>query len=86
LWFGAPLLPIFLFYMALAGAVLRGVALYIQRRKPFATPAQGGWIDQIQNGQSKIPYGVAITFGMVVAFIYAGYVSSNVMSSFITSP
>jgi prepilin peptidase CpaA len=85
LWIGAKTLPVFLFFMTLAGAGLAVVALILQRRKPFTAPRAGGWVDQVQGGASKVPYGIAITTGMVIAFIYAGYFSPDVMSSFLVT-
>lgn len=83
LWIGVKYLPIFLFFMTLFGGLLGAVTLVIKKKKPFATPMKGGWIDQAQNGADKVPYGVAITFGMLIAFIYAGYFSPEVLSSFL---
>ncbi len=85
LWLGVADMPIFLFYMTLCGAGLGAAALYMQRKKPFKSALAGGWVDQVQGGASKVPYGVAITFGMVIAFWYAGYFSSDVMQSFLPS-
>ncbi len=82
-WITAQYLPIFLFFMTLAGGLLGAAALYIKRRKPFEAPAEGGWIAQVQEGADKVPYGVAIAFGMFIAFVYAGYFSPDVLSSFV---
>ncbi len=85
-WIGAKYLTIFLFFMTLGGGVLGIIALYIKRKKPFKSPREGSWAAQVQSGADKVPYGVAITFGMVIAFIYAGYFSPDVLSSFIDVP
>lgn len=85
LWVSVPHLPIFIFYMTLGGAVLGAAALYIRKHKPVKAPIKGGWIDQVQGGASKVPYGVAITFGMVIAFLSTGYFSADVMSSFLSA-
>ncbi len=82
-WIGAKYLTIFLFFMTLGGGLLGIVALYIKRKKPFKNPKEGSWAAQVQSGVDKVPYGVAITFGMVIAFVYAGYFSPDVLSSFI---
>ncbi|MDH5722034.1 MAG: prepilin peptidase [Alphaproteobacteria bacterium] len=83
LWFSARDLPVFIVYMACAGGVLALASLVIQRKKPFAAPAQGSWIEQVQGGASKVPYGVAIAIGMGFAFVKAGYFSTSVLSSFL---
>lgn len=83
LWIGAQYLPIFLFFMSLAGAGLGAFALYAQKKKPFENPAAGSWIAQVQGGASKVPYGIAIAFGMLIAFAYAGYFSTDVMAKFL---
>lgn len=85
LWFGMKSLMVFLFYMALSGGVLGIVALYIKRKKPFKKPVEGSWVAQVQGGADKVPYGVAISFGMFVAFIQAGYFSSEVLGTFVAS-
>ena len=82
-WVGVKYVPVFLFFMTLGGGLLGAVALYIKRRKPFLSPADGSWIAQVQGGADKVPYGVAITFGMIVAFVYAGYFSPVLLSSFV---
>ena len=83
LWINVKYLPIFLFFMTVFGGLLGVVALILKKHKPFAEPIAGGWIEQVQGGASKVPYGVAISFGMLIAFIYAGYFSPAVLSSFV---
>ncbi len=85
IWIGAAALPAYLFYMTFFGGVLGAVALYIKKKKPFKEPLAGSWVDQVQNGKDKIPYGVAITFGMVIAFCYAGYFSAEALSVFVAA-
>ncbi len=82
-WVGAQFLPIFLFYMTLCGGLLGGVALYIKKYKPFDSPAEGSWIAQVQSGKDKVPYGIAICFGLTLAFFYSEYFSADILSSFI---
>ncbi len=82
-WIGAKYLSVFLFFMTVGGGLLGIAALYIKRKKPFKSPKEGGWVAQVQSGADKVPYGVAITFGMVIAFIHAGYFSPDILSSFI---
>ncbi len=83
LWIGVKLLPIFLFYMTLCGGVLGVVALCIKKYKPIDSPREGSWIAQVQSGKDKVPYGIAICFGLALAFFYSGYFSSDTLSSFL---
>lgn len=84
LWVTVRDLPAFIFYMTIMGAVLGLVSLYLRKNKPFANPQIGGWIEQVQGGASKVPYGVAITFGMIIAFIQAGYFSPDSLAAFVS--
>ncbi len=83
IWIGARYLPIFLFFMTLGGGLLGVAALYIKRKKPFKSPKEGSWVAQVQDGADKVPYGVAIAFGMIIAFSYAGYFSPDMFYSFL---
>ena len=83
-WVGVKYVPVFLFFMVISGGLLGVAALIIKRKKPFKNPIEGSWVAQVQGGADKVPYGVAITFGMVVAFIYSGYFSSGVLASFMS--
>lgn len=83
LWISVKFLPIFLFYMTLCGGVLGLVALYIKKHKPFDSPAEGSWIAQVQSGKDKVPYGIAICFGLFIAFLYSAYFSASTLSSFL---
>ncbi len=83
LWMGAVHLITFLFFMTLCGAALSLFALYVKKKKPFQNPKEGSWISQVQAGKEKVPYGVAIAFGTLVAFAYAEYFSADVLSSFL---
>lgn len=85
LWVSLRDLPAFIFYMTIMGALLGVAALVMRRRKPFANAMAGGWVDQVQNGASKVPYGIAISFGMIIAFVQAGYFSPDVLSHFVAS-
>lgn len=82
-WTGLRGLMPFLFYMAVIGAVLGGAALLLRRYKPVAAPSAGGWIARVQQGESKVPYGVAITAGMLAAFIKIGYLSIDTLAAFL---
>ncbi len=83
LWVGVKFLPIFLFYMTLCGGVLGLLALYIKHNKPFESPTPGGWVEKVQTGADKVPYGVAIFCGLLAAFLYAEYFSPDILASFL---
>ncbi len=82
-WVSLKYLPIYLFFMTLFGSVLGFVALYLKNKKPFKSPLEGSWIAQVQGGASKVPYGIAIAVGLFVSFIHTGYLSTNVLASFL---
>ncbi len=82
-WISLKYLPIFLFFMTLFGGLLGVVSLYIKRKKPFKAPAENSWIAQVQGGADKVPYGVAISFGMLIAFMHMGYFSPDMLASFV---
>ena len=75
LWVGLGGLVPFLFYMSLAGGVIAAASLYIQKKKPFHSPPDGGWIDMAQKGSGNVPYGIAIALGALVSFVYLGFFS-----------
>lgn len=83
IWVSAKYLPIYLFFMTLFGSVLGIVALYLKNKKPFKSPTDGSWIAQVQNGASKVPYGIAIAVGLAVSFLHTGYLTTDVLSSFL---
>ncbi len=82
-WVSLKYLPIYLFFMTLFGSVLGFVALYLKNKKPFKSPADGSWIAQVQGGASKVPYGIAIAVGLLVSFMHTGYLSVDVLTSFL---
>ncbi len=82
-WVSLKYLPIYLFFMTLFGSVLGFVALYLKNKKPFKSPVDGSWIAQVQGGASKVPYGIAIAVGLFVSFLHTGYLSTNVLASFL---
>jgi len=69
LWLGFKGVAAFVFSMALAGGILGVVGLWIIKKKPFASPRIGGWVDQLQNGRNAVPYGIAICIGTIVGFL-----------------
>jgi prepilin peptidase CpaA len=81
LWVGLPgLMP---FYMAVFGGVLALAALALKKWKPVKAPVKGGWVERVQAGESKVPYGIAIVFGALASFVKIGYFSPEVISSFV---
>lgn len=84
LWTGLGGLMAFIFYMALIGGVLGLVGLYIRKYKPFKIPQTDGWVDRLQKGESKVPYGVAIVGGVLASFVKIGYFSGDVLASFLS--
>lgn len=75
LWVGVGGLAPYLFYMAVVGALLGLATKIIHVRKPFKNPSPGGWIAKSQNGELGVPYGIAICFGLIVAFYQLDYFS-----------
>lgn len=80
LWTGIRGFACLLFYTALAGAVLGIAAIYIKRRKPFRNPREGSWLARLQAGENKVPYGIPIAIGAIVAFVQLGYLSPATLS------
>src|SRR4051812_12848476 len=74
LWAGLRGLMPFIFVMALVGGVLGVMALGLKKKKLFANPKPGSWIEQTQSGVSAVPYGVAISLGSWAAFFHTGLI------------
>ncbi len=83
LWMGVPGLLPFLFYMALLGGALGVAALVLRKWKPVKSPAKDSWVDQVQGGASKVPYGIAIVFGAICGFVQNGYADPSFLSQFL---
>ena len=71
-------LPSLLFWMAFFGGLLAFSAIVIKRNNlfkhiPECLKAKGSWLYQIENGRNAVPYGVAIFFGLIVAYGQMGY-------------
>jgi prepilin peptidase CpaA len=73
LWLGLSGLIPFLFYMSLAGGVLAGITLYLNKHSKFPNALEGSWFFTAQKGDQRLPYGMAIGFGAVMAFFMNGY-------------
>lgn len=84
-WVGLHGIMIFLFYMAAAGGILGILSLVFRKWKPFRAPPEGSWIDQVQAGESKVPYGIAIMLGGLASFVKLGYFGKDILGSFVLS-
>ncbi len=87
LWLGWGGMVPFLFYMALMGGILAGVSIFLKKKKPLKQPLpvpfQNTWLESAQSGTNKVPYGIAIAVGALVAFIFNGYFSPDKWSDMI---
>lgn len=82
-WVGLQGLMPMLFYMAIVGGLLGAVTLLLGRFKPLKTTPAGSWLEKAQNGEKKIPYGIAIFIGALMAFLHNGYISIEGLQSFL---
>jgi len=73
IWMGFAAIPAFVVYTSLFGGVLGVAAILIRKYKPIKSPEKGSWIDQVQNGAGKVPYGIAIVLGALASFVKIGY-------------
>ncbi len=85
LWFGLKGLPIFIFYTAFLGGVLGLAALVLRQWKPIKSPAEGSWIARVQDGESKVPYGIPIAGGALLSFFLLDFVSPENLMQFFTT-
>lgn len=65
-WVGLSGVVDLIFYMSLCGGVLALVALGVKYLKPFKNAPEQSWVAQLQRGQSKIAYGIAIVFSAFI--------------------
>lgn len=84
-WVGMQGFAAYLFYTVMAGGVLALAALYMKKNKPFKDPPAGSWPAQVQEGKSKVPYGIAIAFGALVSFVQLGYLGPERLSVYRSS-
>jgi len=83
IWMGFSGVPAFLVYTSIFGGVLGLVALYLKKYKPVREPLKDSWIDQVQSGAGKVPYGIAITLGALASFAKIGYFSIDTFRIFL---
>ena len=83
LWAGlVGLLPL-VFYMALSGGVLGLLTIFIRKSKPFKAPREGSWIARVQAGENRVPYGIPIGVGALVAFLQLDYIDTATLGAFL---
>lgn len=87
LWLSVhPDLMMFVFYTSLIGGVMGLVTLALQRIKPFKTPTAGTWIAAAQEGQNRIPYGLALALGFVLTLAALGYFNITEIINVVENP
>lgn len=77
LWVGLGGIAPFLFFMSITGGLLGLTTIFLNKNKPVKKPKKDSWIAKAQKGKRDVPYGIAITTGAVIAFIYAGYITPS---------
>ncbi len=75
IWIAAKGVMVFVFWMAVAGGVIGVLTLWMKKKKPFRNPPEGSWMAAAQKGESKIPYGIAISFGAWIALWHSGLIT-----------
>jgi prepilin peptidase CpaA len=83
LWLGIGGLVPFLFYMSVGGGLLAAATLYLKKKPFVTTPPEGSWLDTSQKGENRLPYGMAIAFGAVMAFLFNGYLNPTLWVEFV---
>jgi prepilin peptidase CpaA len=83
LWMGVMNMAWFLFVVTLMGAVMAVMALIVRRAKPFKNVRPGGWVARLQSGEAVVAYGIPIALGALYIFLSEGYVSFDVLKSFL---
>lgn len=85
LFIGLSNITAFLFYMAITGALLGVASLLFGKYKPIKSPKEDSWIFFAQKGdKTKVPYGIAILTGTIIAYIYADYFDVQTYLSLLT--
>lgn len=73
LWMTPQGLAAFFFYMTIIGGLIGLASLAMRKWKPFKRPPAGSWIEKAQAGHNKVPYGIAIAGGAIIAFFFMDY-------------
>lgn len=84
IWMGFSAIPVFLVYTSLFGGMLGLIALYLKKYKPVKEPPKDSWIDKVQSGVGKVPYGIAIALGALASFAKIGYFSIDTFRIFLS--
>ena len=75
-WMGAhESLMAYMFYMAIGGAALAVVAVFLKKVKPLNIKNEKSWVSRVQNGESVVPYGLPIAFGAFAGLKEGGFLS-----------
>jgi len=83
IWMGFSAIPVFLVYTSVFGGLLGLTAIILKKYKPIKTPLKGSWVDQVQSGVGKVPYGIAIMLGALASFVKIGYFSIDTFRIFL---
>jgi prepilin peptidase CpaA len=84
LWTGFAGMQPLLFYMAGSGFFVGLATIGIRKKKPFKNPREGSWIARAQAGENRVPYGIPIVIGAIIAFAMQGYLGPHNLLSFIS--
>lgn len=76
LWLGAPLVPAFVFYMALIGALLTVTFLIFRTVQLPASWCEREWLLRLHDRKTGIPYGVAIAAAGILVFVETPWLAS----------
>lgn len=85
LWIGIQGVAIFLLVMSCVGFILGIIALGLRNkiknntfynRIPILLRPKHGWLASLHKGENALPYGIAITSGVIAAFISNGYLNT----------
>lgn len=68
-----PALMMFIFYASLVGGVMGILTIILHRLKPIKSPKSGTWLAAAQEGQNRIPYGLALSLGFILTLAVLHY-------------
>lgn len=75
LWLGLPHISGFLIIMGFAGGLVGVFSLIFKKKKPFKDPSFSVWVSKTQNGESVVPYGIALAIGAAFGFYKGGFLA-----------
>lgn len=73
LWLGFAGVFDFIVVMTIVGGALGVVAIIFKHKKPWPAAPKGTWLARVQEGESVVPYGIAIVCGALYSFVAQGY-------------